>query len=69
MIDSTVYKITENNQQFESPICYTLGVDFNLNYALSSGVSYMLIGVNYALRVVIILLIMYIGIDTESGQT
>lgn len=40
-----------------------------MSLAYSNAVSYMIVGINYVLRLFIIKLIIYIGKDTESEQT
>lgn len=40
-----------------------------MSFALNNGVQYMIVGINYILRLFIIWLIIYIGKDTESEQT
>jgi hypothetical protein len=50
-------------------ICNQYVWDQYISLAYSNAVSYMIIGINYVLRLFIIKLIVYIGKDTESEQT
>jgi hypothetical protein len=50
-------------------ICNNYVWDQWKSLALSNSVSYMIVGINYVLRLFIIKLIIYIGKDTESEQT
>lgn len=47
-------------------ICEQAGKDLSQSYLLSTAVSYLIIGINYILRIFIIGLIKYIGKATES---
>mmetsp|Transcript_21710 Transcript_21710/g.16011 ORF Transcript_21710/g.16011 Transcript_21710/m.16011 type:complete len:569 (+) Transcript_21710:1-1707(+) len=66
-IDTTEYlnPISNTSEQ----ICKQVGVDYNVNYALTSSVSYLIVGINYFLRLAIIALVIWIGNHTESEQT
>ena len=50
-------------------VCEQYVMDFYLSLVTNSAVQYMIIAINYILRVFIIKLIIYIGKDTESEQT
>ncbi|CDW85661.1 UNKNOWN [Stylonychia lemnae] len=52
-----------------SKICRQYYIDYWLSFISSSAVQYMIIGINFVLRLVIIKLIIFIGKDTESEQT
>ena len=56
---------TYNNEK----ICVEYNNDKYIALATSQGVSFMLVAINYTLRLFIIKLIMYIGKATESEQT
>jgi hypothetical protein len=65
-----VDKYYYEQEGFESAqICKPMGEDYLWAFGLSNSVSYFIIGVNYVLRIFIILLIQYIGKPTESEQT
>ena len=53
----------------KDPLCKQYFMDYWMSFALSNGVQYMIVGINYILRLFIIWLIIYIGKDTESEQT
>jgi len=50
-------------------LCYTYSFGMLWANTLSYIVSYSIVGINYVLRVFIIILIKRIGYDTESGET
>lgn len=50
-------------------VCEQYVIDFYLSLATNNAVQYMIIAINYILRIFIIKLIIYIGKDTESEQT
>jgi len=50
-------------------VCKQFNNDMWYSFVLSTMVQYMIIAINYVLRVFIIKLITYIGMDTESEQT
>lgn len=47
-------------------ICYEYVMDFYKGQATNNSVQYMIVAINYILRLFIIKLIIYIGKDTES---
>jgi len=50
-------------------VCNQYVWDYYLSFGTSSAVQYLIIAINYILRLFIIKLIIYIGYDTESEQT
>jgi hypothetical protein len=50
-------------------ICEQYVWDYYLSLATNNAVQYMIIAINYILRLFIIKLIIYIGYDTESEKT
>lgn len=50
-------------------VCEQYVIDFYLSLATNNAVQYLIIAINYILRIFIIKLIIYIGKDTESEQT
>lgn len=53
----------------DTKVCETYVMDYYKSLATNSAVQYMIIAINYILRLFIIKLIVYIGYDTESEQT
>ena len=51
------------------PICYDYIWDQYLILVVGQAVSYLIVAINFILRIFIIKLIIYIGKDTESEQT
>jgi hypothetical protein len=62
------YKIFDQQaaENYEKPICNEFVVDNLNNLFFAKSVQFMIIGINYILRVFIIKLIVYIGKDTET---
>jgi hypothetical protein len=63
--DQSTYVSSYNNQK----ICKELNEEKTKAIGYTKLISYLIIFVNYTLRIVIIKLIQYIGKDTETGQT
>jgi hypothetical protein len=53
----------------EIPVCKQYNTDLGYAFIANNIVKYMIIAINFVLRLFIIKLIIYIGMDTESEQT
>jgi hypothetical protein len=61
------YKSTGLDSSNEAvKLCYDYIYDTWISLGISNAVSYLIVGINYALRIFIIMIIIYIGKDTES---
>lgn len=63
------YEVTDKTGANPYRICNKYVWDQWMSLVYSNSVSYMIVGINYVLRLFIIKLIIYIGKDTESEQT
>ncbi len=63
------YSNGTSNTNKPYPICSDYVWDTYLIFVTTQAVSYMIVAINYILRLFIIKLIIYIGKDTESEQT
>jgi hypothetical protein len=63
------YEVGDKDGSNKYRICNEYVWDQWISLAYSNAVSYMIIAINYILRLFIIKLIIYIGKDTESEQT
>lgn len=69
-MDVTQYSLSSyNGSDTTIELCYKYSFGMLWANSLSYIVSYSIVGINYVLRVFIIILIKRIGYDTESGQT
>ena len=50
-------------------LCKQYFVDYWMSFATTNAVQYMIVAINYILRLFIIKLIIFLGKDTESEQT
>jgi len=57
----------DSNETVE--LCYEYIYDTWFALIMSNAVSYLIVGINYGLRVAIIIIIVILGLDTESEQT